>query len=936
MALTNRLKKMVDQPVWEWMRYSPYTTAAAACVYNFPAAATGSRWNRYTIHSAATTMYLYDTYSDSWSTLGSLLPTSPVSTVGGGWDLSQGHYGNMISATSGSTTATGAFINESAMVGLKIRIVAGLGRGQERTIAASSRPEDIEYLTPTTTYTNTSTGVGSITDNTKKWVPNQWRGYQVKAYLGTSQQYFVRRILYNNNDTLYFANAEWHVTDPNQAYNHVYDSNGIPVGTGTRCVIQKSTITVDSPWVTNLDKSSRFEINCGSLVNIQNTSANPYFVSYRFDPLYANWFPLHSQTGVLPNYLAATTLAYESLSADLVPIFITGSLTSGSYRVAEDTTQNWGINQWRNYRFKNKTTGIERLIYSNNSNTLFFSSDLDLKNSGSNQYEIIVDDDKSYINGGNFATMGQFSNLNNSFYPSQRLDEGVANIASVRYQSAPSFQIPISAITKTGNVATVTTITGHPFETGDLVTINGATGPDGTYYNGNFVVTSSYPLSIALTGTAQPIQFTYGMSGTPSLNASLNTHTTTLLFDTSKNWVTNEWVGKIVQVWSSSPTAPTTNYSRITANTSQSLTLATAMGSATTLTGNTAVWGYNILSDQAFGASYGLDTGLTTGTSSFQLTGSTVSGQPFLYMSSSQLSLLSQIPIGAPITGSGITAASFYRSYQTSLDGLFITASLSQNAASSQNNVIMSFELSASRGFGTATGGTASTLVDANKVWPTNFWVGAQIRFLAGTGVGQEATISSNTSNTITFGTTNTANSTTATPDTTTVYSIIPAGRRNTTSTVTGAAGADMKWVYGRESGSNLTPTSSLGKYIYCFEGNALLRFEKYNISTMMYEYPFIPPWHHAVGSTFNLTDGTNYSYDGKNRIYIQPNASAQFIYIDTDRDIMENGASTLPAGNSTARPTNRMILKTSEDGLDYLYYLRSNDTAHFRTLIFY
>ncbi len=33
----------------------------------------------------------------------------------------------------------------------------------------------------------------------------------------------------------------------------------------------------------------------------------------------------------------------------------------------------------------------------------------------------------------------------------------------------------------------------------------------------------------------------------------------------------------------------------------------------------------------------------------------------------------------------------------------------------------------------------------ATKVWPTNFWVGAQIRFLAGTGVGQEATISSNT-----------------------------------------------------------------------------------------------------------------------------------------------------------------------------------------------
>jgi len=934
MALTKRLKTMVDQPVWEWMRYSPYTTAATACVYNFPAAATGSRYNRYTFHTAGTIMYIYDTYSDSWSTLGGLLPNSPASTVNGSWDLSQGHYGNFIAGTSGSSTATGAFINESAVVGLKMKVIAGLGRGQERTITARTQPENLEYLTPTATYTNTTTGVTSITDTTKKWVPNQWRGYQVRAYLGTAQQYFVRRVLYNNNDTLFFANAEWHVTDPQQAYNHVYDSNAISVGTATRCVIQRSTITVDTPWTTNLDKSSRFEITVGSLVSIQNVSGNAQMLIYRYDPLYATWFPLHTQTGVMPNFLATTTLQYEPIMSDLVPAFVTGTLTSGSLRTAVDTTQNWGVNQWRNYRFKNTTNGIERLITSNTPNTLQFSADLDIAPSGSNQYQIIVDDDKSYINGGNFATVGQFSNLNNSTYPSQRLDEGVANVASVRYSSSFSFQIPISAITRTGNIATVTTITGHPFETGDRITINGATGADAAIYNGTFIATSSYPLSATLTGTSQPTAFTYAMGSTPSANAVLNTHTTTLLFDTSKNWVTNEHVGNIVQVWSSSPTAPTTNYSRITANTSQSLTLATAQASATTLTGNTAVWGYNILSPQAFGASYGLDTGITTGTSSFYLTGSTVSGQPFLYISASQFGTLSQIPIGAPITSStNFASPTFFRSFDTSSTGL-ITASLSANAAATSNNFIVSFELSSSRGFGTATGGTASTLVDGTKNWPTNFWVGAQIRFLAGTGVGQETTISSNTNNTITFSTTNTAGGTTSTPDTTTVYSILPIGRRNTTSTITGAAGADMKWIYGRESGSNLTPTSSLGKYIYMFEANSTLRLSKYNIATMMYEYPFIPPWHHATN--FNLTDGTNITYDGKNRIYIQPNVSAQFVYIDTDRDIMENGATTLPAGNSTARQSQRMILKTSEDGLDYLYYLRSNDTPHFRTLIFY
>ncbi len=165
------------------------------------------------------------------------------------------------------------------------------------------------------------------------------------------------------------------------------------------------------------------------------------------------------------------------------------------------------------------------------------------------------------------------------------------------------------------------------------------------------------------------------------------------------------------------------------------------------------------------------------------------------------------------------------------------------------------------------------------------------------------------------------------------MYSILPTGRRNTTSTTAGAAGADILWVYGRESGSTITPTEDLGKYIWMFEAASTMRFSKYNIATMMYEYPVIQPFSHQTN--FNISTGTYYAYDGKNRIYIQPNTTAQFLYIDTDREI-SNNASTLPAGNSTARESNKMVLKTSDDGLDFLYYMRQNDTAYFRSLIFY
>ncbi len=141
MALTKKLRTMVDQPVWEWMRYSPFSSGIANTLYRWPAAATGSRYNRYIWATSATTMYTYDTYSDSWNTWGTLLPNSPASTVGGGWDLSNGHYGYMINAVSGSSVATGSFINESAVVGQTIKIVSGTGTGQGSQLEILSRPE---------------------------------------------------------------------------------------------------------------------------------------------------------------------------------------------------------------------------------------------------------------------------------------------------------------------------------------------------------------------------------------------------------------------------------------------------------------------------------------------------------------------------------------------------------------------------------------------------------------------------------------------------------------------------------------------------------------------------------------------------------------------------------------------------------------------------
>ncbi|MBM4137215.1 MAG: hypothetical protein FJ241_10360 [Nitrospira sp.] len=68
---------------------------------------------------------------------------------------------------------------------------------------------------------------------------------------------------------------------------------------------------------------------------------------------------------------------------------------------------------------------------------------------------------------------------------------------------------------------------------------------------------------------------------------------------------------------------------------------------------------------------------------------------------------------------------------------------------------------------GTAESGTANTLTDNDKAWTANQWAGKRVYISAGTGSGQERTISSNTGNTLTVSSNWVIN-----PDATSVYTI--------------------------------------------------------------------------------------------------------------------------------------------------------------------
>ena len=170
MAVVNNLRKQIDQPIWEWLRFFP---AANSALSEMTFIETPDK--RYMYLLVASTFWRYDTYADVWQSLAAPV-TAPLLILSLKY-LPYGEYsGKVISAT--STTITGAFLQGQKFVGEKIRITSGTGAGQERTITAHGDSVIADLGQPTT-----ATAL-AITDTTKKWDINQWTGYTLKIVTG--------------------------------------------------------------------------------------------------------------------------------------------------------------------------------------------------------------------------------------------------------------------------------------------------------------------------------------------------------------------------------------------------------------------------------------------------------------------------------------------------------------------------------------------------------------------------------------------------------------------------------------------------------------------------------------------------------------------------------------------------------------------------------
>jgi len=565
MALVNTLKPKVDLPVWEWMRPCPIATVAGGTLTT-----ADTLTHRYLYYMGAT-FYRYDTISDSWAQL-----TTPPVVQSGISSLSftgyRGYYGRAISCPSNNTLRI-AGLHGQVLKGYKIRIISGMGAGQERTITNVDEP--IVWDRCVATAISTATPL-SLTDGVKNWTYNQWRDYQVRIVLGTgiaTRQVF--KIAYNSNNTVFVADGNYQGLEPFVGvWYRAWTTNPVvTAGSQTIYQIESSDITVDTPWDILPNNTSRFCVLSGGIWFL---TGGTNFVYQYYDVVADAWYTKTSQgaTGICNSAVLATDVCIEKIG-EWAGAYRSGSATSGSTRDLTDTTLNLTASQYINYRIRitsGSGMGQERTIISNSVNTFTVSPPFNPQPSASSAYSLFGDVDKVYWTGHANAALYKYSAEADIHALSKIYDYGCPSTLCFTWAGMPTAAQPISSITRVGTVAQVTTSFNHCLSASNMIQVFGATDP---LYN----ITASVSLVTSSTALTS-LGFTYNMTGTPggSATAFLPALATSNLTDPSKMWDINQWSGSLCVFQSATvgTAAPVFRSALIIRNTTSSLTFLTA------------------------------------------------------------------------------------------------------------------------------------------------------------------------------------------------------------------------------------------------------------------------------------------------------------------------------------------------------------------------
>ena len=972
MSLTNKLQKTVDRPVWEWCRFNPIGNTAAASVLCTPD--DGSGRYMYYLHGNTTTFYRYDTWTDGWQLLAPALLTSGTVSSALKYSVHGGYRGKVLAL--GTNTPATILIPglDNNLLGkltdntsTKIRIMAGTGAGQERTITSAGQPN--------INFSGSATGgsTSTVVDSTALWKWNQWRGYQVRITYGTGLGQ-VRKILYNNATTLFTADYNLQEID---TWNTALFTVGAAAGSYYQ--IESSTITVNSNWDVIPDATSTFVCLTGGIWYI-TTAATPGWAHLSYYDIHSDvWIPKTVPMGNLTGALA-TDWSIERTGE--IGGFYVGPVAatnggSNTVRTFTDTAASWTLDQWAGYQVRitaGTCQGQRRRIAGNTTNTLFVQRPFDAVPGLTDTYGILGDTDKIYLSGNGAASMYQYSIENDLWSSGVPWDWGVARIGSIQLKKSTSIMggqeafgitsissylaagiTSISGMVAAGSgytkasVGVYCTIAGG---TGGICVITGVSDAGGvssvelahsgtaTYTAGTQVISggggtlASVTLVVGKTGlvttakthnlkTGDPVliagaetdtgwngactvlgvpsQTTLCVtpySGATAGNPTFTAQSATLLRDTAQNWTAGEHIGKILMTYHT-PTAAgvytlqTISASRITSNTTNSLTVAALTNAPTN-----GLTRYVIFTPEALGREEVFknvgqgSSGYATAGGATSLTDSTKAWQ------------LNQW-VGHKVR---IVSGTGFANGEQAITASGATSLTVASWASATPDTTSKYQIMDS--FGNTTDTFSITVIkDAAKNWPTNILVGKKVKIMSGVNCGAEsALITANTANTFTI----TALGTMPTVDMT--YSILSSPVR--------ASSTTLQWAYNPS-------VMTKGRYMISARGNTPY-FDIYDICKNTWEGNTL-----FTPQTDILVAGTMYAYDGADRLYFTIGATGKVQYLDLSTGMIMSSGQT-PYAQGAALVGNRMEIVSTTDGLDYIYIMRHTGAEMWRTLAFW
>ena len=470
MALTNNLKQQVDLPVFEWLRFTPVATTGLTCLTT---ARDGS--SRYLYYfGPSNVLYRYDTIGDSWQQLSTGPASTPVNLTNAKYVKNQGFRGQVINATSTTLQIPSTGVN---LLGYEIQIVGGTGKGQSRTITSTDAEVIHDVGLVTTVFQS------QLTDTTKRYRFNQWRGYGLRVIFNTGFSQY-REIIHNTNDTLTVNNIDYDARNflmVGLSTQAPYGTLNATAGTQANFAITSQTVNINSPWNITPDSTSRFKILSDGIWLIYGRSSSPFFEFYYYDVLSDRFVQKLSPSGIFPGAIG-TDFALAPIN-NLVGTYFTGSITSLTSQSITDSSLNITRGDWVGTEvdiISGSGIGQGRRIFSNTTNTFTFGRAWDEMPQIGSKYAISGEEAIYFAGNGNARMV--------KYYPERSLwstgtvtDNGIAfNLVLQRTDIMQSQGVATAARTINGitGINNIPTAGGSNYAVGDLlnVTTGGAAG----------------------------------------------------------------------------------------------------------------------------------------------------------------------------------------------------------------------------------------------------------------------------------------------------------------------------------------------------------------------------------------------------------------------------------------------------------------------------